>query len=388
MTAPVISVLMTVYQGARYLPDTLESILTQTFGDFEFLVVDDGSTDGTTALLDEAAARDGRLSVQHNPSNQGITRSMNRLFPLARGRYVTRHDADDLSAPDRFARQAAFLDANPNIGLVSSQIGVIGSDGARLPTPRFVSGNDNQSIQETLYDYNCLCQGSVMFRRACREAVGLYDETLELSEDYDFWLRLAEVTQLVKLPTELYLYRDHPGSVSHLKYGQQVLHKAIGLDKALTRRFGGTPPARLAAFAARDYLEAAVNLRSSSDSVELRQGLAGVLRHRPDWFASDAVHIPIPATPAGDQLAREVFAANPALPHGQRQLERFLARQYMREVFAGARRHDWAYVSAHLGRGLRYGPRWLLNRGVWVLIVKTLAWWISQQARPTDHQPR
>jgi hypothetical protein len=227
-----------------------------------------------------------------------------------------------------------------------------------------------------------------MFRRACREAVGLYDETLELSEDYDFWLRLAEVTHLVKLPAELYLYRDHAGSVSHLKYGQQVLRKAIGLDKALTRRFGGTPPARLATFAARDYLEAALNLPSSGDTVELHQSLAGVLRHRPDWFVSDAVHIPIPATPAGDQLAREVFAADPDLPRARHQLERFLARQYMREVFAGARRHDWADVSIHLGPGLRHGPRWLLNRGVWVLLVKTLAWRLSQPAQPADHQPR
>ncbi len=382
MTAPALSVLMTVYQGDVYLPATLDSIFNQTFPDFEFMVVDDGSSDGTGALLDAAAARDGRLTVQHNPVNQGITRSMNRLFPLARGRYVTRHDGDDISASNRFAQQIAFLDANPDVGLVSSQIGVIGPDGAPWPTPRFVSGNDNQSIQETLCDYNCLCQGSVMFRRVCREAVGLYDDRLELSEDYDFWLRMAEVTHMIKLPAQLYLYRDHGSSVSHLKYGQQVLRKALGLEKALVRRFGATPPDRLVSFAARDFLEAAVNLQDSGDTVDLRQSLAGILRHRPDWFASDSVHIPIPATPAGDQLARNVFTDSPPASDRERRLKRFLARQHMREVFTGARRNDWASVSTHLGPGLRYGPSWLLNRGVWVLIARVLVWRVNHRLRP------
>ena len=382
MTAPALSVLMTVYQSARYLPATLDSILGQTFGDFEFMVVDDGSNDGTGALLDAAAARDGRLSVQHNHANQGITRSMNRLFPLARGRYVTRHDGDDLSARDRFAQQVAFLDAHPAVGMASSHISVIGPDGAVLPTARFVSANDNQSIQETLYDYNCLCQGSVMFRRQAREAVGLYDEALELSEDYDFWLRMAEITQVVKLPAPLYLYRDHAGSVSHLQYGRQVLRKALGLEKALARRFGEAPPERLAFLAARDYLEAAVNLQGSTDTADLRRSLAGVLRHCPQWFESDAISIPIPATPAGDQLAREVFLESPPLPAGRARLERFLARQHMREVFTGASQGDWARVSMHLGPGLRHGPRWMLNRGVWVITAKTLAWRISQRLHP------
>jgi len=382
MSTPTLSVLMTVYQGARYLPATLESILNQSFSDFEFIVVDDGSSDGTGALLDEAAARDGRLSVQHNPANQGITRSMNRLFPLARGRYVTRHDGDDISVRDRFAQQVAFLDAHPEVGLTSSQISVIGSDGAPLSTPLFVSGNDNQSIQETLYDYNCLCQGSVMFRREAREAVGLYDETLELSEDYDFWLRMAEITQVVKLPASLYLYRDHASSVSHQRYGRQVLRKALGLEKALVRRFGQAPPEQLAALAARDFLEAAVNLQDANDRVDLRLSLAGVLRHRPQWFASDANTIPVPATPAGDQLVRDIFAENGSSADSQRQLASFLARQHMREVFAGARGGDWARVSAHLWLGLQHGPRWLLNQGVWVIMAKTLAWRINQRRRP------
>ena len=381
MTTPALSVLMTVYQGASYLPATLDSILNQTFLDFEFVVVDDGSNDGTGALLDEAAARDSRLSVQHNPTNQGITRSMNRLFPLARGRYIVRHDGDDISAPDRFAQQVAFLDVNPDVGLVSSRIGVIGPDGALLPTPKFVSGDDNESIQETLYDYNCLCQGSVMFRRGCREVVGLYDEALELSEDYDFWLRMAETTQIVKLPAQLYLYRDHAGSVTHLKYGKQLLRKAIGLDRALARRFAHTPPERLVSLVARDYLEAAVHLQGGSDRIDLRQSLAGMLRHRPDWFETDAIYIPIASTPAGEQLAREVFTENGSAAHHVRQLERFLARQHMREVFTGASRNDWARVNAHLGPALRHDPEWMLNRGVWVLIARALIWRMTQRAR-------
>jgi hypothetical protein len=374
MTEPVLSVLMTVYQGARYLPATLESILTQTFMDFELIAVDDGSSDGTGALLDAAAARDERLIVLHNPLNLGITRSMNRLFPLARGRFVTRHDGDDVSAPERFARQVAFLEAHPAVGMVSAHIDVIGPDDTLQPIEKFISGDDNASIQQTLYDYNCLCQGSVMFRRECRAAVGLYDEALELSEDYDFWLRMAEITQVTKLPEALYLYRLHPGSVTRLHYGQQLLRKALGLEKALARRFGAQPPQPLTGFAARDYLEAAVHLDAAGDSGNLRLSLAGVLRHRPEWFETEKMSIPIPATPAGEEFARSVFAEIAAPAERQRRLARYLARLHMRAVFNGAARKDWAQVNAHLLPAVRHDPAWLLNRGVCVIAARGLAW--------------
>jgi hypothetical protein len=247
--------------------------------------------------------------------------------------------------------------------------------------PKFISGDDNSFIQETLYDYNCLCQGSVMFRRECREAVGLYDEALELSEDYDFWLRMAEITQIVKLPAQLYDYRLHTGSVTHLQYGKQMLRKALGLDKALARRFGARPPEKLTAFAARDYLEAAVHLSASADTDSLRLSLMGVLRHRPEWFEQETVHIPIPATPAGEQLAAAVFSEIAAPAERRRRLARFLARQAMREVFTGAGRQDWAQVNAHLAAAVRHDPAWLLNRGVRSIAARALVWRLSQGRR-------
>jgi len=381
MTSPALSVLMTVYQGASLLPATLDSVLTQTFTDFEFITVDDGSTDGTGAVLQAYAARDARLKVLHNPANQGITRAMNRLFPMARGRYVTRHDADDLSAPERFAQQVAFLDTHLDIGMVSSHIGVIGADGRPLPQAMFVSGNDNESIQGELYDSNCLCQGSVMFRRECREAIGLYDPALELSEDYDFWLRMTEITRVVKLPATLYQYRWHAASVSHQRYGQQLLRQALGLEKALARRCGPQPPERLARLLARDYLAAVEHLRLAGDLDGERQALVGVLRWQPAWYESDAVAIPIPPTPAGEALARTVFAdiRNPL--ERRLRLGRFLARGHMREVFGGAAAGDWARVGAHLAPAVRQDPAWLLNRGVWSLSVRALAWRLSHRGR-------
>jgi glycosyltransferase involved in cell wall biosynthesis len=374
MTSPALSVLMTVYQGASFLPATLDSVLTQTFTDFEFIALDDGSTDGTGAILEAYAARDARLRVLHNPVNQGTTSAMNQLFPLARGRYVTRHDADDLSVRERFAQQVAFLDANPDIGMVSSLIGLIGSDGATLDEVRFASGNDHEAILERLYDYNCLCQGSVMFRRQCREAVGLYDENIRNSEDYDYWLRMVEITRVVKLPVQLYIYRDHQRSVSHQHYGKTQLGKAVGLEKALRRRFGASPPDRLVTLVARDYLDAAEHLQSEADTANQRLSLAGVLRHRPEWFESDAVSIPIPPTPAGERLAQDVFAEIASPTERQRRLASFLARQHMREVFTSAARGDWARVGAHLGPAVRQDPAWLLNRGVWSLSARALAW--------------
>jgi hypothetical protein len=214
-----------------------------------------------------------------------------------------------------------------------------------------------------------------MFRSELRAAVGVYDEALELSEDYDFWMRMTELTQVVKLPEALYLYRLHPGSVTHQHYGLQLLRKALGLDKALARRFSGRAvPAALASFAARDYLEAAVHLQAAGDNANLRLSLAGVLRHRPEWFETEKMSIPIPPTPAGEEFARSVFAEIPFPAQRRRRLARYLARLHMHAVFDGAARKDWAQVNAHLLPAVRHDPAWLLNRGVWAIAARGLAW--------------
>src|SRR5579864_2507794 len=133
---PRVSIVMCVHNEERYLEQTIESILTQSFADFELVVVDDGSTDGTRRIL--SAVRDARLRVLRHEW-QGIPRSRNRADSLARGEYIVRHDGDDLSLPERLENQIRFLDEHPNIGIVGTYVDIIDADGEsqnplRLPT--------------------------------------------------------------------------------------------------------------------------------------------------------------------------------------------------------------------------------------------------------------
>ena len=196
---PLVSVLMPVYNGADHLRQTLTTILEQTHAHFELLITDDGSQDATWNILGEFAAADRRVQLFRNEANLGVPLTMNRLFGLARGLYLTRHDADDLSKPERFAKQVAFLQGHPAIGVLGTQTQFIDADGQPLDVQYFPAKFTNDEIQAELLRENCLCQGSVMFRRALLDQVGLYETGNIGSEDYDLWLRLAEVTRFAVL---------------------------------------------------------------------------------------------------------------------------------------------------------------------------------------------
>src|SRR5688572_1551532 len=121
---PVISVLMSVYNGASYLPESVESILAQTFTDFEFIIIDDCSVDETPQILNTYAQGDSRIRIIRNPENKGLTASLNIGLAEAQGKYVARQDADDISLPQRFEKQIQSLEGNPKSVLASSNIGI------------------------------------------------------------------------------------------------------------------------------------------------------------------------------------------------------------------------------------------------------------------------
>src|SRR5258707_12307786 len=131
MTAPTISVIMPVYNSERYVEQAVESILRQTFADFEFLITDDGSTDSSLAQLRRYAARDARIRLTSRP-NTGCVKALIEMVPLARGKYIARMDADDISMPERFERQVQFLEQNPECVAVSSKVLLMDPDGARM----------------------------------------------------------------------------------------------------------------------------------------------------------------------------------------------------------------------------------------------------------------
>ena len=212
---------MSVYNGEPFVGQAVESVLGQGLDDLEFIVVDDGSSDGTWPLLEDYARRDRRLALIKNPANLGLTRSLNLALNQARGRYIARQDVDDASEPGRLKRQTAYLEQNPGVVILGSDIRVVdhqsratGEIGHR---PRSDAG-----IRRYLLLNNAFFHSTVMLRRQALQDHGLaYDETLAYAQDFDLWSRLLEHGQGANLPEPLVRFRRHGGQLSEKSWQAQ-----------------------------------------------------------------------------------------------------------------------------------------------------------------------
>lgn len=232
--APAVSVLMAVFNGQMYLREAVESVLAQTFGDFEFIVIDDGSTDDTLKLLEEFAAKDSRLRVVSRP-NKGLTLTLNEGLDLARAQFLARMDADDISLPMRFEKQVAYLQEHPDCVLVGSAVTMIDPDGS--PIRALCSERTHEQIDEA--HLKCgwpVVHPVVMMRTAAVRKIGGYRNQYNTLEDLDLFLRLAEVGKLANLPDILLKYRQHFSSVTHRKYEQQMALRQAIFDETVQRR--------------------------------------------------------------------------------------------------------------------------------------------------------
>jgi glycosyltransferase involved in cell wall biosynthesis len=216
-----LTVLMPVYNGDRFLVEALESIRSQTFRDYEFLIIDDGSTDGTPEILARYAAADDRIRVL-TQQNRGLIASLNRGFLESTGELIARMDADDLARPQRLSAQIEFLRANPRITLVGSAIEVIDSQGR--PSQTILLPETPQHLRTHMRELGCaLAHPTVMFRRQAVLDVGGLRLAYRHAEDYDLWLRMLEKCDFSNLPDVLLSYRRHEGSVSNRNVMQQML---------------------------------------------------------------------------------------------------------------------------------------------------------------------
>ncbi len=231
-TGPKVSVLLPVWNAERYLAGAIDSVLGQTLADFALLIVDDGSSDGSGALI--RRYRDRRIRRIENEKNLGVTRSLNLGLEQARGRYVARMDADDLCAPERLERQVAFLDAHPRVVLVASRARRIDARGAELGV--VATPVDGDTLRRRLRLGNCIVHGSVMMRADAVRALGGYDESMERAEDYDLWLRLSERHGIAALPDLLYAWREHDAGVGR-RHAEQQDGVAERARLAARRRF-------------------------------------------------------------------------------------------------------------------------------------------------------
>jgi glycosyltransferase involved in cell wall biosynthesis len=231
---PTVSVVMTAYNTEQYLALAVDSILAQTFEDFEFIVIDDGSTDRSAAILRDYAARDERIRLTSRP-NTGVVRAANEGISLARGKYLARMDSDDISMPYRFARQVSYLEANPEIVCVGGYFELIDECGRPLSLLRPPTTH-TEIEEQALAGHGAICHPTATIRHDAMVKIGGYDEEFTFAEDLDLWLRLAEVGQLANLPETILQYRLHDRSVSETYRYEQRRFARLACERAWKQR--------------------------------------------------------------------------------------------------------------------------------------------------------
>jgi glycosyltransferase involved in cell wall biosynthesis len=233
--APRVSVLMPAYNARRYLAEAIDSILGQTFRDFELIVVDDGSTDDTLAILNRYATADPRVRVVSRP-NTGISGALNDGLNICRAQLVARMDADDVAEPDRLERQVAYMDAHADCVLLGSNVLLI--DPAGLPIGVDQNEPTHEEIERQLLRGRggAVYHPSAMMRRDAVDRVGRYRPQFNDSEDLDLFLRLAEIGRVANLPEPLLRYRRHLNSVTQNRYQNQWRLKRQIVAEAYQRR--------------------------------------------------------------------------------------------------------------------------------------------------------
>jgi hypothetical protein len=295
---PDISVVMGVHNGESHLAQTLDSILAQQNADFELIVVDDGSTDGTPALLDQYARRHPGIRVIRQ-EHGGLTKALIRGCNAARAALIARHDAGDLSKPERLATQKRFFDASHDVALVSCWTEYIGPAGE----PMYVhkgSGRASEAMQMLSPTGEVLdgpgSHGSVMFRADAYRRAGGYRAEFYFGQDWDLWYRIATIGKFQMIPEPLYILRVTPESISSQNREEQQALAALSREAALRRAAGGDDS---------EILQRAERVRPVSRGASRKRTAAGL------YFIGECLRR------NGDRRAREYLrnavAANPLL---------------------------------------------------------------------------
>jgi glycosyltransferase involved in cell wall biosynthesis len=234
---PLISVILAVHNDERYIEESVRSVLEQTCEDFELILVDDGSDDGTVSLVDSLARTDSRIRL-FRQRRSGLTCSLIRATAEARGLYLARQDSDDRSRSNRFAVQTNFLNTHPDIAAVGSDTVVIDQSGQRIKA--IVGERGTGTIRSSLLSLRSTpIHGSVMMRRESVLAVGGYRLAFTVSQDFDLWLRLTEHCGLDNLSDILYEWRLNPVGVYSTRRIEQMMFSSIALAFTHERQLSG-----------------------------------------------------------------------------------------------------------------------------------------------------
>lgn len=225
---PFISVLLCVYNGEKYVTAAIDSILAQTYSNFEFVIVNDGSSDRTFEILEEVAKKDSRVRVVHQ-KNSGLTRALNTGLALCRGQWIARQDDDDISLPQRLEKQVQYVTAHEDVGLLGTACDVIDVDGNILSMQEIPLFTKHHELCRELQCRNPFIHTSVMYKRELIQKCGGYSEDYPAAEDYECWIRMSKMTQLSQLSEKLVQRRISPQMICKLNSRKQ--RKSVLLAK-------------------------------------------------------------------------------------------------------------------------------------------------------------
>jgi glycosyltransferase involved in cell wall biosynthesis len=216
---PKVTVLMPVYNGEKYLREAIDSILNQTFTDFEFLIIDDGSTDDSLKIIEFYSNKDSRIKTVINDQNKGIVFSLNRGIKLTKSKYIARMDADDIAFPDRFNKQVEFLENHNKISILGTNMLIIDQD-LKILSKTCVPTH-SEVITWNLLFLNVIAHPTVMIRNTFFQEIGNYSFSFPHVEDYELWLRAKDKYQFANLSEPLLYYRNHNYNIGNIYQNSQ-----------------------------------------------------------------------------------------------------------------------------------------------------------------------
>jgi glycosyltransferase involved in cell wall biosynthesis len=211
---------MAVWNGASHIGEAIRSVLEQSFTDFEFIIVDDGSTDDTAEVVAQSVSGDGRVRFLRR-EHEGMVPAFNCAYQNATSNYLVHLDADDLANPERLTSQLTFMEQHPEVGLLGSACRMIWPDGRVIQENVYPA--EDPEIRSELAKSCCFCHSSIVIRKDAFDAAGGYQAAFRYSEDLDLYLRLAEVTKMANLDQVLVLYRVHGNQVCARNFEQGII---------------------------------------------------------------------------------------------------------------------------------------------------------------------
>jgi glycosyltransferase involved in cell wall biosynthesis len=359
---PLVSIVLPTYNGARYLEESVQSCLEQSYTNWELIIVDDASKDATPLLIARLTGIDARIRTIRHEVNRKLPGALNTGFAAAQGTYFTWTSDDNRYRPQALATMVDFLESHPDTGLVYTDFSEMDDQGSLLqqvvvPPP------------EALLDGNRI-GGSFLYRRTLADQVGRYAEDLFLAEDYDYWLRASALSRLEPLHVDCYLYRLHTASLTSSQAERVQTATALTLLRNLPAMTWASDAAR-----AKAYFRAGLRLAEIGQVTQARGPLREAMVHY-RILATDRSYVlnKLLYRGSGLRTAEEFQILVDALPQDGAEIGAFAqqlrGRYHGEKCFEGHQQQDPATVRYHLPKALHHQPNWFGNRGLW-----RIAWW-------------